>query len=39
MEVVSIRVPKHLKEEMSKLDLYWTEYLRNAIEEKVRVEG
>jgi hypothetical protein len=38
MEVVSIRVPKHLKKEMSKLDLDWAEYLRKAIEEKVRIE-
>jgi len=38
MEVVSIRVPKDLKEEMSKLDLDWADYLRAAIEEKVKAE-
>lgn len=38
MEVISIRVPKDLKEEMSKLDLNWAEYLRGAIEERVRAE-
>lgn len=38
VEVVSIRVPKDLKEEMSKLDLNWAEYLRGAIEERVRAE-
>lgn len=38
MEVVSVRVPRALKEEMSRLDLDWAEYLRAAIEEKVNVE-
>jgi len=38
MEVVSVRVPKDLKEEMSKLDIDWAEYLRRTIEDKVRVE-
>jgi hypothetical protein len=38
VEVISIRVPKDLKEEMSKLDLNWAEYLRGAIEERVRAE-
>jgi len=38
MEVVSIRVPKDLKEEMSNLDLDWADYLRAAIEKKVRAE-
>jgi len=38
MEVVSIRVPKDLREEMSKLDLDWADYLRAAIEEKVKAE-
>jgi len=38
MEVVSIRVPKDLKEDMSRLDLDWADYLRQAIEERVKVE-
>ncbi|MBS7650268.1 MAG: hypothetical protein QXN62_01405 [Candidatus Bathyarchaeia archaeon] len=38
MEVVSIRVPKDLKKEMSNIDLDWAEYLRKAIEEKVKTE-
>lgn len=38
MEVVSIRVPKELKEEMNRLDLNWADYIRQAIEEKVRTE-
>ena len=38
MEVVSVRVPRALKEEMSRLDLDWAEYLRAAIEEKVNAE-
>ena len=38
VEVVSVRIPKELKEEMSKLDLDWADYLRGAIEEKVKAE-
>jgi hypothetical protein len=38
MEVVSVRIPKELKEEMSKLDLDWAGYLRGVIEEKVKTE-
>ena len=38
MEVVSVRIPKDLKEEMSKLDLDWADYLRAVIEEKVKAE-
>ena len=38
MEVVSVRIPKELKEEMSKLDLDWADYLRQVIEEKVKTE-
>ena len=38
MEVVSIRVPKDLKEDMSRLDLDWADYLRQAIEERVKIE-
>ena len=38
MEVFSIRIPKELKDEMGKLDLDWTTYLRAVIEEKVKTE-
>lgn len=38
MEVVSIRVPKDLKEEMSRLDLDWAGYIRQVIEERVKAE-
>lgn len=38
LEVVSIRVPKELKEEMRRLDVNWAEYLRSSIEERVRLE-
>jgi len=38
VEVVSVRIPKELKEEMSKLDLDWADYLRQVIEEKVKTE-
>jgi len=36
--VVSIRVPKDLKEEMSRLDLDWADYIRQVIEERVKAE-
>lgn len=38
MEVVSIRVPRELREEMRRLDVDWAEYLRGLIEAKVRQE-
>jgi len=38
VEVVSIRVPKDLKEEMSRLDLDWAGYIRQVIEERVKAE-
>jgi hypothetical protein len=38
MEVVSVRIPKELKEEMTKLDFDWAGYLRGVIEEKVKTE-
>lgn len=38
MEVVSIRVPKELREEMRRLDVNWAEYLRSSIEERVKRE-
>ena len=38
MEVISIRVSKELKEEMRRLDLDWANYLRDAIEQKIRQE-
>jgi len=38
VEVVSIRVPKDLKEEMSRLDLDWADYIRQVIEERVKAE-
>jgi hypothetical protein len=36
MEVLSLRVPKELKKEMSRLDVDWAEYVRQAIEQKIR---
>ncbi|MHA1505996.1 MAG: type II toxin-antitoxin system VapB family antitoxin [Candidatus Asgardarchaeia archaeon] len=36
MSVVSIRVPKKLKEEMKKVNINWSKYLRSVIEEKIR---
>lgn len=38
MEVISVRVPKKLKEEMRRLDVDWAVYVRRAIEEKVQME-
>ena len=36
MSVVSIRIPKKLKEEMKKVNVNWSRYLRSVIEEKIR---
>ncbi|MHA1581913.1 MAG: type II toxin-antitoxin system VapB family antitoxin [Candidatus Baldrarchaeia archaeon] len=36
MNVVSIRIPKKLKEEMKKVNVNWSKYLRSVIEEKIR---
>ncbi len=36
MSVVSIRIPKKLKEEMKKVNVNWSKYLRSVIEEKIR---
>jgi hypothetical protein len=38
VEVVSVRIPKELKEEMGKLDFDWAVYLRAVIEERVKAE-
>lgn len=38
MKVVSVRVPRKLKDEMRRLRIDWAEFLRTAIEEKVREE-
>ncbi len=35
-EVISIRVPRELKEKMKKYDVNWKEYLIEAIEEKLK---
>jgi post-segregation antitoxin (ccd killing protein) len=36
--IISLRVPEKLKEEMSKMDINWSEYLRKAIEDKISKE-
>ncbi len=33
--IISLRIPERLKEEMSKVDVNWSEYLRKAIEDKI----
>ncbi len=33
--IISLRVPERLKEEMSKIEINWSEYLRKAIEDKI----
>jgi len=38
MAVFSVRFPDELWEEMKRLDVNWAEYVRKAIEEKVRAE-
>lgn len=35
---VSVKVPRELRELMRRLDVNWSEYLREAIEAKVRME-
>ncbi len=36
--IISLRIPGRLKEEMSKVDVNWSEYLRKAIEDKISRE-
>jgi len=38
MKVVSVRVPRKLKDEMRRLRIDWAEFLRRVIEERVREE-
>ena len=38
MEIVSVRIPKELKEEMRRLDVDWADYIRKAVEAKIREE-
>lgn len=33
---LSIRIPEEIKKKMSELDVDWPEYIRRAIEEKIR---
>lgn len=35
---ISIRIPHNLKEEMGKIKINWSEYIRSAIEDKIREE-
>lgn len=35
---VSVKVPKEIRELMRKVDVNWSEYLREVIETKIRVE-
>ncbi len=37
-DLVVVRVPKHVKEKMKKLNINWSEYLRKKIEEKLEKE-
>lgn len=36
--VISIRIPKWLKEEMDRIDINWSEYIRDSIKKKVSIE-
>ncbi len=36
--IISLRIPERLKEEMSKVEVNWSEYLRKAIEDKISKE-
>ena len=37
-EVISIRIPRALKEEMKELDVDWAPFIRKTVEEKVKEE-
>jgi len=37
-EVISTRIPKELKEEMKRVNVNWEDFVRRAIEEKVKEE-
>jgi len=37
-EVISTRIPKELKEEMKRVNVNWEDFLRRAIEEKLKEE-
>lgn len=37
-EVISIRIPRELKEKMKKVDIDWASFIRGVVEEKVREE-
>jgi predicted DNA-binding protein len=34
--VITVKVPKEMKERMDKLEVNWSEYIRKSIEEKIR---
>ncbi len=36
--IICIRVPKSLKKEMDEIDINWSEYIREVIESKIKVE-
>jgi len=35
---VSFRIPEHLKSEMEKINVNWSEFLRKSLEEKIELE-
>jgi hypothetical protein len=37
-EVISIRIPRKLREEMKEIDVDWASIVRKTVEEKVREE-
>ncbi len=36
--IISLRIPAWLKYEMDKIDINWSEYIRQSIEEKIKLE-
>lgn len=36
--IVSFRIPEYLKSEMEKIDINWSEFLREKVEEKIKLE-
>ncbi len=36
--IISLRIPAWLKHEMDKVDINWSEYIRQSIEERIKLE-
>lgn len=36
--IISFRIPEYLKAEMEKIDINWSEFFREKVEEKIKLE-